>query len=455
MKNLNKRYVGLCVLGMCMMASCSEKEFTTDMPENRLITSVELDVTPELPLLVGTDSAIVYRVAPEDADIKDLKWSSSNELVAGVSDDGTISALSVGNAMITVTPSVGFGRDETVKTIFVSVISEIIGAESIEFTNAETTLYETDQLQLTYNILPEDHTYSYLTWSSSDESVATVDKNGVVTGVKAGKVTIYAHTHDKTGVMGKYELEVMAYIPATEVDITEPESKSLYMDQILDLAFTSVPKSAAANSIVWSSSDESVLTVDGGKVTAVGFGTATVTATCENKQSSSVALTVESGWYVWDDVTNGFSTWYSNTSGASAEHVDDKLVINVAAAAKRADLKLIHNNPNNAVNMDFGNYPVLAFKSDNVSAAYSTDIVSTQDTGNIQPAGSKASKIDLNDGTVLVYCETTKEEAKTLLPYRTVGFKVTNIPEQYGSYKVYWIRTFKSVGEMKEFAGVN
>ena len=94
--------------------------------------------------------------------------------------------------MITVTPSVGFGTASTVRTIEVTVIPEVIKTTGIQFTNIEEGVYETDKLQLKYDILPADHTYSYLTWASSNENIATVDKNGVVTGIKAGDVTIYA-----------------------------------------------------------------------------------------------------------------------------------------------------------------------------------------------------------------------------------------------------------------------
>ena len=262
------------LLGLCLLiASCGEKEFTTDMPENKLITAISLEVSSELPVQLGTDTTIVYHITPENADHTELKWTTTNELVATVSQDGTISAKSLGKTMITVTPSVGFGTASTVRTIEVTVIPEVIKTTGIQFTNIEEGVYETDKLQLKYDILPADHTYSYLTWASSNENIATVDKNGVVTGIKAGDVTIYAYTHDGSNVRGEYSLKVMKYEPATNVEIV-PHTDVLYWKQQLDLDFTLTPEVATVSSVEWTSSDEKVLTVEGGKVKAMGFGAA-------------------------------------------------------------------------------------------------------------------------------------------------------------------------------------
>ena len=77
-----------------------------------------------------------------------MKWTTTNELVATVSQDGTISAKSLGKTMITVTPSVGFGTASTVRTIEVTVIPEVIKTTGIQFTNIEEGVYETDKLQM-------------------------------------------------------------------------------------------------------------------------------------------------------------------------------------------------------------------------------------------------------------------------------------------------------------------
>ena len=163
----------------------------------------------------------------------------------------------------------------------VTVIPEVIKATGIEFTNVDgegnlvKELYQTDKLQLTYRILPADHTYSYLTWKRSDESKATVDEKGVVTGIEPGNVSIYAYTHDKSGVVGEFKLDILPFIPVEDVKI-EPHNELLYVSQELALDYSFTPESATASTVEWLSSDEKVVTVKQGVVTAVGFGTATV-----------------------------------------------------------------------------------------------------------------------------------------------------------------------------------
>ena len=187
------------------------------------------------------DTTIVHSIVPANPTNPELLWTSSDESVATVSQDGTITGKAVGTAVITVMPAIGFGvTNSTLQTVEVTVVPEIIKATSIEFTNEDadgnplTELYQMDDVQLTYNILPENHTYSYLTWKSSDEGIATVDENGKVTGVEPGNVTIYAYTHDDSGVIGKIDLKILPYIPVEDITI-RPYDDMLYMDEVITL----------------------------------------------------------------------------------------------------------------------------------------------------------------------------------------------------------------------------
>lgn len=170
-------------------------------------------------------------------------------------------------------------------------------------------IYETDRIQLEASILPANHTYSYLTWASSNPSIATVSENGLVNCLTPGKAIITAYTHDRSGVSASYELNIKEYIPVESVSIsalTEPLCISRGPVQ-LDVAYT--PANATTGSVDWTSSDENIATVDLGIVTPKGFGTATITATCKaTGQTASVSVTVESGWVIWDG-QNNFDGW--------------------------------------------------------------------------------------------------------------------------------------------------
>ena len=179
---------------------------------------------------------------------------------------------------------------------------------------------------MTYNILPENHTYSYLTWKSSDEGIATVDENGKVTGVEPGNVTIYAYTHDDSGVIGKIDLKILPYIPVEDITI-RPYDDMLYMDEVITLDYTFTPESATASTVEWTSSDDKIVTVKQGKVTAVGFGTAVVTARCiANDKSASVTITVEAGAWIWDK-RNNFKNWEISQAYSSFVIQDGKMVV--------------------------------------------------------------------------------------------------------------------------------
>lgn len=254
--------VAIIAASVCATSCDDDKVYTLDMPESVIISDVTLNVSPDLPLAIGMDSMINYTVGPENARNLRLRWTSSNELVATVSPDGIISAVGLGKSVITVAPEVGFGSENTVKSITVQVIPEVIKVTSVTFDNTETELYEGDRMQLNPVLLPANHTYNHLYWSSSDQSVATVDENGLVSGIKEGNVTITAATHDGSGTVGKYTIRIKRSIAAQEVQIA-PVTEPLYLFQRLQLNVTTIPSDATLATIAWTSDDESIITVNG------------------------------------------------------------------------------------------------------------------------------------------------------------------------------------------------
>ena len=136
-------------------------------------------------------------------------------------------------------------------------------------------------------------------WTSDDESIATVDKDGNVTGVSPGSAIITAHLETKDGVEclgAEAKCEVTVLKTSTEI---EQDSVSLYVGQKYVLDFTI---EGPSEECTWSSSDSSIASVDNGLVEAISAGTATVTLEANNK-SDSVQIEVKEPYIEADDLT--------------------------------------------------------------------------------------------------------------------------------------------------------
>ena len=138
---------------LVVTVSCNDDDVSPVLEERVLVKEINLEVTPELPLLIGTDTLIKYTVGPDEAFNKALVWKSTVPDVATVDADGRITAISAGS---TARPAVGYS---TTSTINVKVVNEIIHITDINLTNEELEVFVTSTLPLTWQITPADPTY--------------------------------------------------------------------------------------------------------------------------------------------------------------------------------------------------------------------------------------------------------------------------------------------------------
>ena len=136
------------------------------------------------------DLADGLTIKPSGATNTELTWASSDDEVATVDENGLVTAVSDGTAAITVAASNGLTSTCAV-TVGAGGPGEI-PVESIALNDDAMTLAPDETSQLTATVLPEDATDKEIAWSSSNDAVATVDRNGLVTAVSEGTATITA-----------------------------------------------------------------------------------------------------------------------------------------------------------------------------------------------------------------------------------------------------------------------
>jgi len=241
------------------------------------VSGVTLEDCPGDDLIIGNTLQLTATTVPYYADDKTVSWESSDDSVATVDSTGMVTAISVGTATITVTTRDGGFTDACEITTDI----ERISVYGLTISGCPVGLLQTgDTHQLTANVAPEDATDKGVTWSSSNTQVATVDENGLVTAISQGSVAITATTHDggftRTCSMGIRS----SGISVTGVTLSGCPEGALEADSTYQLMAHVAPANAGDLRVSWSSSDETVATVDEeGWITALSAGEASIIAT--------------------------------------------------------------------------------------------------------------------------------------------------------------------------------
>lgn len=280
------------------------------------VTGVALDLPDSLEkgsTITATPEYTFDGATPESAalskklDTLDMSYSSSDPTIVMVDENGNIAAISAGTAEVALSSK--DGKITANKTIEVVVTpTGITTTDELTLTAGETATLETA-------VTPNDATHVSISYTSSDNAVATVSAAGEVTAVAAGDATITA-TVDGTALSAACKVTVLPAIESVELNYT---TLSLRPEGTAQLTYTVAPEEALADDVTYTSSDEAVATVDAeGNVTAVADGTATitvevngVTAECEVTVSTKVTNTTSA--------TNNSNGAASNNSGSTSD----------------------------------------------------------------------------------------------------------------------------------------
>lgn len=224
---------------------------------------------------------------PEDASITKVTWSSKNEEIATVDEDGLVTGVKKGTVSIIATAADG---SKTAGSVSITVTQPV---EGITLAEDDVTVNTGKSVQLKATILPKDATDKTLTWTSSDEEIATV-RNGQVTGKKAGSCTVTCTSNSDPEVSATATVTVHQLVTKIEC-VNEKEELELRVGESVELKWNVLPDDATNTELSFRSQHPRVATVDeNGVVTAVGRGTATIVATAQDgsKRQGTVKITV-------------------------------------------------------------------------------------------------------------------------------------------------------------------
>lgn len=240
--------------------------------------------------------------AEELADKLGLTWSSSNPAVVMVDADGNLAAVGTGTAEVALSSEDG-------KLSASGVIKVVVSPTGLTLPETLTLTEGGDGQSLAATVEPADATDYTITYASSDESVAAVDAAGNVTPVAAGEADVTAEIAGN-GLTATCHVVVT---PAVEALYLSDDAVTLGTGDDATLTLYAEPEEVDVSVAVWTSSDESIATVDEeGTVTAVAEGEATVTANLGGMEAVCEVT-------VSDKTSAGSSSSGSDSSGASAD----------------------------------------------------------------------------------------------------------------------------------------
>mgnify|MGYP002620850111 CR=1 FL=1 len=301
--NGNKVYRDECLVTVSM-GNNSVKVSSVSFPDGDLVIGVGKTFNLADKLIIDPSDAYIYQ-----------KYFNSNDSnIARVEATGQVKAVSVGTTYISV--SVNNVFDSKIKVIVVnsSLTPEIIkGPESINISQGLIKLKLSETKKIDFTTSPSGVGLNSLTWTSSNSSVAKVDSNGNVTGIKEGSSTITVTSFN--GVSSKTVVEVSKSGDDVVVDTVTYTETSITMKAGSTYTITPVvvPYNAINKTLTFSSSNPSVASVTSNGVSAVvtayNTGTSTITFASSNGKQGSVLINVTS-----DNYNNDYNYNYNENS---------------------------------------------------------------------------------------------------------------------------------------------
>lgn len=282
---MKKICVLLCLLmPMLLLTACGgngndDPDKTTNAEKKE---GIELSVGSRMTLGVGETKQIQAIDVKNESQMTNVVWTSEDPTIATVDFNGMVTGVADGETTITAASIDGSYK----ASCKVSVSSVLIG---MSFENPSVTIEKGGKTTLKLVLTPANLTDVEISWMTGDPKVATVDE-GVVTAVGNGSTSIIATSSE--GINAVCTINVVTTVTGISLDVSKLELRKGESHQF---SVSVLPEGASDPGLTWTSTNESVATVDAdGVVVARSGGTTIITAKSENNIIDTCSVTVTS-----------------------------------------------------------------------------------------------------------------------------------------------------------------
>ena len=289
---MKKSLIFLSVLTVLFFLSCNNNALPVPVTDIAFEPALP---TKSISLTIGKTYQLKAKVQPDNATNKTLTYTSDDPTIASVNDKGVITAHKTGSAKITVKAADGIANDITVT---ITPKPEMpIAVRSIELSPDETTisLVKGTSRTLKAQVKPENAANKKLSFSSSDEGIASINGEGLVTAKAVGNANI---TINAANGVSKILKVIVTAAPVAVMDIAfDPALPSdpllLSVGGTCSIHAKAQPEDATDKNLTYTSDNEGVAAVDaGGLITAKAVGNAKITIKASNGVSKEITVKV-------------------------------------------------------------------------------------------------------------------------------------------------------------------
>ena len=237
--------------------------------------SISSPIPSDQTVYIGDSLELSASITPENIDDPSIVWSSSDEEIAMVDQNGLVKTLAEGEVTIYAKAANGVTGEMTfaVKEKYV---------ESIELSEVSLNLLLQETHTLTAVVTPADATFPEITWSSSDPSVVKVSENGTVFAIGCGNAVVTATSTN--GVTASASISVTEIV-AERIEIVG--GTQFYLNEAAALTADIYPENTTIKDVVWTSSDPTIADIDeNGNLKCLAPGVVTITATQKDVAAS-------------------------------------------------------------------------------------------------------------------------------------------------------------------------